>query len=345
MSAEVRGKNRNTHTPTLMAKPTPTFYLFHGDDDFRLEQEVASFRSKMLESPNAELNMSEFEGEAVSVPEVLNAASSFPFLADKRMVIVKGLIGYITRKGAGEPGKKAVEHLMEGLPNLPDTARLLFVERQKLPDSNKIVKLAREQGYEKCFDAPKDSTSWILKRAKDEYKVEIEPRAATALASVIGDDLRRADNELIKLASYVNGERAINERDVAALTPYVAEADLFAMVDALAEGRGQAALTLVHRLLADKEDVFGLYGMIVRQFRLLLLAKEYLVSGGSPGGIADAIKVHSFVAQKLAKQTRAFSLEQLESIYRTLADNDLKMKTGRIEPELALDMLIASLAR
>ena len=330
-----------------MTKSSPTFYLFHGDDDFRLEQEVRQFRVKMAEMPNADLNMSEFDGETASAAEIINAASSFPFLADKRMVMVKGLLAWITRKGAGENGKKAIELLLESLPNLPDTARLVFVERQKLPDSNKIVKLAREHpnGYEKCFDTPKDSTGWILKRAKDEYQTEIEPRAAAALASVAGDDLRRADHELVKLAAYVNGERAISEKDVALLTPYVAEADLFEMVDAMAEGRGQVALNLMHRLLKDKTDPFSLYGMIVRQFRLLLLAKEYLEAGGNPGGIADATGVHKFVAQKLAKQTRVFSLEQLEQIYRALLDNDLKIKTGRIKPELALDLLVASLAR
>ena len=51
------------------------------------------------------------------------------------------------------------------------------------------------------------------------------------------------------------------------------------------------------------------------------------------------------MAQKLAKQTRGFSLEQLEGIYRALLDNDIKMKTGRIKPELALDVLVAGLAR
>jgi DNA polymerase-3 subunit delta len=125
----------------------------------------------------------------------------------------------------------------------------------------------------------------------------------------------------------------------------VAEADLFQMVDAMAEGRGQAALTLMHRLLEDKSDPFSLYGMMVRQFRLLLLAKEYLSAGGYPGGMADAIGVHKFVAQKLAQQSRAFSLEQLEGIYRALLDNDLKIKTGRIKPELALDLLVARLAK
>jgi DNA polymerase-3 subunit delta len=332
-----------------MAKAAPkTFYILHGDDDFGLEQELNTFHARMAETPNGELNTSEFEGQNTGAYEVINAVSSFPFLADKRMVIVKGMLAWITRKGAGETGKKAVEHFLESLPQLPEYARLVFVERQTLSDSNKIVKLAREapNGYEKAFPAPGDSTGWIMRRAKDAYQAEIQPQAAVALAGVTQNDLRRADNELIKLVSYLDGERPITEDDVALLTPYVPEAKVFDMVDALAEGRADAALMMLHRLLSEKdEDPFRIYGMIVRQFRLLLTGKEYLVSGGYPNQMADALGMNGFVAKKIAQQSRGFTLAGLERIYRALLDNDIKMKTGRIEPGLALDLLVASLAQ
>ena len=86
--------------------------------------------------------------------------------------------------------------------------------------------------------------------------------------------------------------------------------------------------------------------MVIRQFRLLLLAKEHLTTGGTPGSIASDLSVFArFVAQNLARQTRAFNVEQLENIYRALLDNDYKMKTGRIKPELALDLFITSIAK
>jgi DNA polymerase-3 subunit delta len=325
-----------------------TFYLFHGDDDFTREQEVAALRAKMGDSDNGDLNTSEFDGEAAEVQAILNAVSSYPFLSDRRLVIVKGMIGWITRKGAGETGKKAVEQLTEALPHLPEWARLVFVERQLLTESNRIRKLARElpNGYEKAFTAPSDTTGWIVRRAKDAYQTEIEPRAASALASVTGSDLYRADNELVKLVTYLDGEHPINEEDIALLTPYLSEARVFDMVDALAEGRADAALAMLHRLLMEKdEDPFRVYGMIVRQFRLLLTGKEFLVAGGTQQQMAGALNMSAYVAKKVAAQSRAFSLEQLESIYRALLENDIKMKTGRIDPVLALDLLVAGLGQ
>lgn len=332
-----------------MSKPAATFYLLHGTDELRIEKEVDKLRAQMTDSPNGDMNVSEFDGESTSVAEILNAAMSFPFLADRRLVIVKGLVAWITRKGAGETGKQAVERLAAGVAALPEWARLVLVERDKLPDTNKIVKLARETptAFEKAFVVPKDSSAWITKRAADAYGAQIDPHAAHALASVTTDDLRRADNELVKLVSYVDGARPISEEDVALLTPYVAEANLFEMVDALTEGRGKVALGLLYRLLQEKdEDPFRVYGMIVRQFRLLLIAKEHLVSGGRRDTMKEALGTNSdFVVDKASRQSRAFSLAQLEDIYRVLMDYDLKMKTGQIDPLLALDLFIAGLAK
>lgn len=330
-----------------MAKPTPTFYIFHGDDDLRIAEETEKMRARMGTGPNAEMNISEFDGTQKSVAEIMGATLAFPFLADKRLVIVKDLLAHITRKGAGDTGKKAVELLLDELPHLPDWTRLVFVEREQIKDSHKIMKLAQssENGYEKAFTVPKDSTQWIIKRAQEAYSATIEPIAASALASVTVGDLRRADNELFKLVAYVDGEHAITEADVALLTPYVAEANLFAMVDALAEGRGGDAERMLRALIKEPDDVFSIYGMVIRQFRLLLLAKEHLTGGGSPKEIASALGVHPYAGEKMAKQSRAFTVPQLERIYRTLHDYDVKMKTGRIKGDLALDLLIAGLSR
>jgi len=327
---------------------TTTFYIFHGDDSLGIDDALAKLRAEMGQDANADLNTSEMDGTSASVPEIINAVSSFPFLSERRLVIVRGLLGWLTRKGAGQAGKEALAQLAEALPALPAHARLVLVERQAINASNAIIKLAENDpsGYLRTFGAPKDPTAWITRRAKAEYSAAIEPAAAAALANLTGDDLRRADNELVKLVNYVDGARAITEDDVAALTPYVPEANIFRMVEAIAEGRGALALELLHRLLAEKgEDPFRIYGMIVRQFRLLLVAKEHLAGGGAPNGVASAAGVAPFVAQILVRQVAAFTLEDLEHIYRSLGDIDLKMKTGQVEPGLALDLFVAGLSR
>jgi DNA polymerase-3 subunit delta len=328
---------------------TTTIFIFHGDDDITLGEAVNRLRAEMGDDSNADLNISEIDGTITSVAEIINTVASFPFLSDKRLVIVRDLISSITGRGAGQSGKDAIARLQAELPNLPETARLVLVERETLRDNNPVLKLAQtlDNTYVRAFETPKDMVRWILSRAKQEYETEMDHRAAAALAAVTGNDVRLADNELVKLVNYVaDDERAITEDDVATLTPYVPEANIFKMVDAIAEGRGQLALELMHRLMADKkQDAFSIYGMIVRQFRLLLIAKEYAITGGQGNTLAQVAGVAGFVAQSLSRQARGFSMNDLERIYQNLAETDEKMKTGRIQPELALDLFIVSIAR
>jgi DNA polymerase-3 subunit delta len=324
-----------------------TFYLLHGDDELRIEEEALRLQMQFEDAANPGLNTSIFDGTAADVNDIVGAALAFPFLAERRLVIVKDLVVHLTRKGAGTTGKKALEALIAQIPELPDWTRLILIERQRIDEKNKLLQLARshERAVEKLCVVPKDTAQWIAKRAREVYQTEIEPQAAHALAAVTRTDLRAADSELYKLALYVDGARPIAEADVGLLTPYVPEGSLFDMVDALAEGRTAAAALLLHRLFDQQEDAFAIYGMVVRQFRLLLLAKEHLAGGGSPRDLPSVLNVHAYPAEKAAKQSRSFTLPQLERIYRLIQEYDWKMKTGQIEAKLALDLLIAMLGR
>lgn len=331
-------------TPTL--KTAATFYVIHGEDDLGRE---ATLDALLPAFETDEFNTSTFDGEATSVPELLGAVKSYPFGSTTRVVIVKGLIAHLTRKGAGEIGKSGLERLLKELPELPPYARLVLVERESLRADSRLVKLAnaQAQGFIKDHPLPKDATQWIIDRAKKAHNATIQPQAAVALASVTGNDLRRADNELFKLVAYTENARPITEKDVALLTPYVAEANVFELADAIATQDGRKALSLVHTALDQdpRDEGFGLFALVVRQFRHLLLAREHLDSGGSPKDVASLLKIHPYPAEKIAKQCRAFSITQLETIFKRLQKYDQEMKTGKIAPKLALDLLIASLSR
>jgi DNA polymerase-3 subunit delta len=94
----------------------------------------------------------------------------------------------------------------------------------------------------------------------------------------------------------------------------------------------------------EQENVGGVFAMVVRQFRLLLLAREALDSGTLASRLAPALDVHPFVAQKLAAQARNFDLPSLETVYRRLRDIDEEVKSGRIELDTAMESLVAQLA-
>jgi DNA polymerase-3 subunit delta len=85
--------------------------------------------------------------------------------------------------------------------------------------------------------------------------------------------------------------------------------------------------------------------MVIRQFRLLLLAREVLDSNGNQKDVEKALGVHPFVAEKTTRQARSFTLPLLERIYHRLLEIDEGAKTGQVALDLALDMLVVELTR
>jgi DNA polymerase-3 subunit delta len=328
-----------------MSAAIKTFYVFHGTDEFSLKNEIRQIRARMGDPQVADLNTTTLDGKTTSVVDVLASARSFPFLSDKRLVIVEGLLTWLTRKGAGKTGKSDLDALAGELPQLPDTTRLVFADYVVLDEAHPILHLARRDphGFVKAFQPPDNPMQWIMQRVQH-YGGQIEPSAAAALGTVAGSDLRALDSECYKLITFAGPDRPINESDIAALTSYVPETNVFAVVDAIAKRDGNEALTLVHRLLnTTKQDAFSLFGAINRQFRLLLMIREAVDANANPRQIPDLQRIPGFKRDFLIRQAHTFTLEQLEGIYRALLEVDHDFKQGRIKDDLALDLLVAGL--
>jgi DNA polymerase-3 subunit delta len=94
--------------------------------------------------------------------------------------------------------------------------------------------------------------------------------------------------------------------------------------------------------LLEQQDPYSTFGMIVRQFRLLLQARQVLDRGGQRGDLLRALGVAPFVVDKLIGQARHFSLPDLEAIYHRLLNLDVTIKTSQSPPELALTTFVAA---
>jgi len=333
-----------------MTKAKPTFYVLHGEDEFTRSETLASFKHRLGRTDTVDLNTTVLNGKKLTLNELHHVCDAVPFLADKRLVIVDGLLSRLTpRKGQrlSDARQKLLDDLASYLPHLPPTTRLVLVEDHSLPPDHPILKLARQEqrGYVKQFERPdaKALPGWIRRRV-EKHGGSIEPRAARRLAVVVGSNLRLLDQEVSKLVTYSDGGRAITEADVETLVPYSQDAVIFDLVDALGQRDGSTAAKTLHRLIDEGEHPLGLLGMIIRQFRLLIQVKILKAEGASSRDVAKILGIHPFPARKLHSQATHFTSAQLEKVYRYLSETDLDIKTGRIDAEVALDLLVAGLA-
>jgi DNA polymerase-3 subunit delta len=337
------------------------FYVFHGNDEFGLNEELARLRGKLAggDRAMAELNTSILDSNRLTMAELRHACDAVPFLADRRLVISRGLLGRLTqgRKDGGtresEDGlptreQAFLDELVEYLPSLPPTTRLIFVEYAPLKASHPVLELARVEGKHKrafvrSFKLPTEweLPNWILRRAKARGG-SIDSRSASLLAELLGSDLRLLDQELDKLLIYADGQRITTE-DVQLLVNRARETSIFELVDCVGRRETGRALQLLHSLLEDGQPPLYLLTMLARQIRILIQVSELLGQRLTLDEMVDRLKLHRFVVEKASTQARNFDTEQLESAHQRLVETDKALKTGDLEDLLALDLLVVDL--
>ncbi len=326
----------------------PIVYIVHGDDELAITRFVADLEARLGDPGTIALNTTRLDGNAYNLNELIRVTSAMPFLAKRRLVVLDNFVHRIKEK-ADQDSFLAV------LDNIPPTTALALVERKPLLDVKerrkrkdkdhwleKWAKQAGERALLKEFTAPKGAqlVTWIQEQTR-KAGGEISNKAAGLLAHLVDDNPRQAEQEIHKLLAYVNYRRPIDEDDVQNLTTDSSQGDIFAMVDALSARDGRQALQMLHRLL-EEDDPGMIFGMIVRQFRLLILAREILDEQGPSANFAKLMGVHQFVADKTARQASQFSLPVLEAVYHRLLEMDEALKSSQMEGDIALDTLVAS---
>jgi DNA polymerase-3 subunit delta len=220
-----------------------------------------------------------------------------------------------------------------------------LIEHRPLKEEDWLLKWARTAGGKAFVREFPPQNEGSLARWLQEQAVEmggkITPPAAGLLARMVVPDKRMAYQELSKLLAYVNYTRPVEPEDVETLSVPVFHETIFALVDSLAVMDGKKASGLLRRFL-DDEDPKYVMAMVVRQLRLLLLAREVLDQGGNERDVFTRLKLkHPREAEKIAAQARRFTIDTLEGVFRKLLDIDEAIPTGRIEDEVALETLVA----
>jgi DNA polymerase-3 subunit delta len=326
-----------------MSSPSPRIYLLHGNDEFAIQSFLRDqLIPKMGDSTDAAMDITTLDGKTERLESVKGEAQTIPFLSKRRMVILDHPLAL---------AKKSRVKFKEFLNIVPESTALVLIEGVLTPPKKGThwlldwVQKNSDISWNKNFSLPTGPamTRWIEDQAA-EMGGKFDHQAAELLASYIDEDPRLAKMEITKLLTYVDNARPVTEADVDNLVSDVRQGDVFEMVDALGYGDGKKAMFMLRRLL-ENSDPLPLFGMIVRQFRLLIQVRELVDENPAQDhfSIAKQIGSHPYPIKKLMPQVKLFTLEQLKKIFHQLSEVDQAIKTGQLEGTLALDLLIASL--
>ena len=335
-------------------------YILYGHDEFSLHEELNHIKNGLGDREALATNTNEFDGKQVVPGQLLDACKAMPFLGTHRLVIVEGLLsrfekGARTAKesdGAEEEPEKVMPkrgwraewgELKQRLPEVPPTTVLIFIDGE-IKKGNLLLKQLASSAQVRQFPELKGNMlkDWIGIRIKGGGG-SISPDAAKMLAAYAGDNLWVLASEIDKLILFTGGRR-IEEKDIKEVVSYAREANVFTMVDALIEGHSATAAPLLQQMLDEGAAAPYILFMITRQVRLLVQIKELINQKCNRNEIRERMGImNDFVLNKALEQSRNYSMERLEQIYRKILETDISIKQGIWKGDLALDLLVAEL--
>jgi DNA polymerase-3 subunit delta len=351
------------------------FYLLHGADEFSAHESLSRLRA----SPNFGYNQDVFSGAETSLETILATCDTLPFLSEQRLVVVEGLprrkraakdggdagtdegvssstmretesaagpsAGASTKskrsKSAAANPRAFAEGLAAYVERLPETTVLVVLVDEALEATHPLVTAARQHGRVHTFAPPRGPQleDWLDRRAKS-LGVALAPDAASLLVTEVGETTRLLAGELEKLRTYVGEGGTIRVEDVRALSPATRQSQVFDLTDSLARRDNKTALVLLHELLASGESPLGIVALTAFTTRSLLQVKALAERGMRSAQIVQTAGMAPFVVEKSLAAARRFSFAQLEAAHRALLEIDTALKSSRMTPELALDLLV-----
>ncbi len=311
--------------------------FLYGEDTYRLKQKLKALKERFVSASLGNTNLRVLEGKLLTFDEAVRQILAMPFLSRKRLVIIENLL---------QEGQKVVQEKVSSfLSKVPDSTVLVVAEEGSPDRRTAIFKKLNSQTKSYEFKLPENEAlrRWIIKEVKNRNG-EIEPAAVSKLIEYVGSDLWRLSNELDKLTSYSS---KVTLQSIELLVAPQLQANIFDLIEAVAKKSTAKAFHELYQLFHGGYSEIYILTMIAYQYRNLLIIKDIQMRMPRISSLEMKRRsgLHPYVLNKNLFMTKNYSFEELKNIYRKILYFDTKIKTGRIEPRVALELLLFDLAR
>lgn len=304
-------------------------YLLCGEEAYLKVQ----YKNKLLKALNPDddtMNFNHYEGRNIDVKELIDLCETMPFFADRRVVLLEDT-GFFKNK---------CDELADYMKELPDYLCLVFVE-DEVDKRSKMYKAVKSCGRIGEFARQDEKTlmQWAAGILKREGK-NITQRDMELLLTMTGIDMGNLRMELEKLITYTGDRNVVTRADIQEVCTTQTQNKIFDMVRAVTEKNQKRALDLYYDLLTVKEPPMRILFLLAKQFRQLLLVKEYTEEGVAQPEMASRLGVPSFVVRNIASCARSYRISELRQAVTDFVDAEEAVKTGRLQDVLSVELLI-----
>jgi len=295
--------------------------LLYGEDTYRAKRKMKEVMDEHKEKHKSGLNLRYLEGKTTSFDDLKNEMLANSMFKEKKLIVVSDLFS----------NSKLKEEIIERGKAFADSDNvLLLIDSSKITVKDKLLSFLEKEGKVQEFEplSGVKLNNWIKEEVK-RLNGSIEESALDKLVEYVGGDLWQMENEISKLINYSS---TIKEKDIEAMVKPKHETNVFDTIDAIAAKDKKKAIELLKEHAEKGDAVLYLLSMIAPQIRNIISVKS-----GSTAGM------HPFVLRKAAYQAKNFSMKDLKKIYQKIVDLDFEIKVGKIDQDMALDVLISEI--
>jgi DNA polymerase-3 subunit delta len=289
-------------------------HVFTGENVFALEEALGVWTKQFALKHGTE-NLLRIDAKDVTARDLLDIAGVAPFLAAKRLAVLRG-----------QPKLTKEDVAVLAASMHPDVV-LLFAEPkydQRLGGIKELLKLAHVETF-----APlrrPQLLAWMAQFARQQGAV-LSPDAAQQLLQVVGDDQQMIASELCKLSLFAGGA-TISTSDVDILA-MPGEGSQWRLTDLLTEGRTHEALLYADDLSKRGQDAFATWNILLWLIRTLVLVAGCASSGMTQAAsVARAAGVPPYRVQPLLALQRRIGMPAIRTLVRQAVASDVALKTG-----------------
>lgn len=308
-------------------------YLLFGSEGYLIKTYEDRIKLAAVGSTDDMMNIDVFDDRKLAAGTVIDAAETLPFLAEKRVVLVKD-------SGFFKTGKKdETESIAKYLANSSESTVIVFSETE-VDKRNAAYKAVTKYGYAAEFKplTEKDLIKWIAMEFK-KRKIAVDSKTAAYLIRATGADMTAMATEIDKLSSYAEEKGRIEIEDIDAVCVTSPELKIFEMVGAMGNKNTEKAIEIYRNMILYNEKPMGILAMITRQFRLMYQCSVLEETEPMPN-IAAKLGIRDFMVRDYCRQASNFSKKRLKEAVEACLEADVNIKSGKIKDVLAVEVLL-----
>lgn len=315
---------------------TDRIYVIAGKDESLVGTRAQELVDELLDAEQRMTALLSVDGDEAVVSEVLDELRTVPFLADKRVVLVKNADGFVSKN------REILERYFEK----PAGTGVLVLAVASWDARTRLAKMLPKVGSLVTMEAP---PKWklpehLVQYAATKHKIKLNRDAAQMLVELIGEELAQLYNEMEKLILFARDEKVIRVDHVESLTGHHRIYDAFEVIDATIGGNaGQAITRLRNMFEQDKSAEYSVVGAFAFHLRRMFQARALLDKRINPAEIAKQLRIW-YNKDRFFAQLQRTTLSQIATFLEELAAVDHATKTGQAQAAIAIEQLVLRLA-